>query len=172
MLRAARAADAIREGGFGTPWFAHRDAAGGLTGFEMRGPAFRGFAKGAEKSLFQLPGGPRRGSCHPRRLVVAEAPIDALSVAAVERLPGDTLYLATGGGMGPGTVAALGRLLTGLAAGPEALLVAATDNDPAGERYATLLTAQAATAGVAYERLRPPGGLDDWNDALKRRREQ
>jgi Protein of unknown function (DUF3991) len=34
---AARMADAIREGPPASAWFAHRDAAGRLTGIEMRG---------------------------------------------------------------------------------------------------------------------------------------
>ena len=41
------------------------------------------------------------------RLVLAEAAIDALSFAAIESLRADTLYAASGGGMGPGTIAAL-----------------------------------------------------------------
>ena len=38
ILLAARAADAVREGPHGSAWFAHRDAAGCVTGIEMRGP--------------------------------------------------------------------------------------------------------------------------------------
>ena len=52
----------------------------------------------------------QRGSALPR-LVVAEASIDALSVAAIENVRADTLYAATGGGMGPGTIAAFEALL-------------------------------------------------------------
>ncbi len=36
-----------------------------------------------------------------------EAPIDALSLAAIEQVRPDTIYVATGGGMGPGTLAGL-----------------------------------------------------------------
>src|ERR1700731_2172839 len=45
------------------------------------------------------------------RLVITEARIDALSVAAIEGIRADTLYAAPGGGMGPGTVQAIEHLL-------------------------------------------------------------
>jgi hypothetical protein len=45
------------------------------------------------------------------RLVVTEAAIHSLSLVAIEHLRGDTLYPATGGGMGPGTITALETLL-------------------------------------------------------------
>ncbi|WP_232480546.1 DUF3991 and TOPRIM domain-containing protein [Roseomonas sp. KE2513] len=170
VLRAATAADAIREGGYGTAWFAHRDEAGALTGFDMRGPEFRGFAKGGDKTLFRMPGWIPLRAVQPRRLAVAEAPIDALSLAAVERLQGDTLYVATTGGMGPGSVRALDLLLAQMTPLPGALLVTATDNDPPGERYSAFLAERAAAAGVRCERLLPPGGLNDWNDVLTKGR--
>ena len=166
VLRAAAASDAIREGAYGTAWFAHRDETGALIGFDMRGAEFRGFAKGAEKSLFRLPGWIPSQQRRPSRLAVAEAPINALSLAAIERLRGDTLYVATSGGMGPGTVRGLDLLLAELAALPDALLAIATDNDPAGDRYAAMLAKQAAAAFVRCERHLPPRGLNDWNDAL------
>jgi hypothetical protein len=70
---------------------------------DIRGPAYKGSLTGGAKSLFSLP---PEGPALPS-LVVAEAPIDALSVAAIENVRADTLYAATGGGMGPGTTAAL-----------------------------------------------------------------
>ena len=81
ILVLADAADAVREGPQGSAWFAHRDAAGALTGIEMRGPAWRGFSAGGTKTLFRLPGGP--GSLP--RVAVCEAAIDALSLAAIEQ---------------------------------------------------------------------------------------
>ena len=70
------------------------------------------------------------------RLVLAEAAIDALSRAAIERLREDTIYAATGGGMGPSTIAALEALLLALKDSPDALLESAADANPAGDRYA------------------------------------
>lgn len=167
ILRAASAWDSLREGGHGSAWFAHRDHAGQVTGFEMRGPTFRSFAKGADKALFRLPGWARHRDVRPRRIAVAEAPIDALSVATRERLADDTLYVATSGGLGSLTVDALDQLLAELAAAPGAVLAIATDNDPVGDRYAATLAERARAAQVGIEDLRPPAGMKDWNDVLK-----
>ena len=166
VLAAADLFDAVREGPHGSAWFAHRDHAGVLTGIDMRGPDWRGFSQQSDKSLFRLPGGTGRLV----RLAVSEAPIDALSLAALEGLRADTLYLATTGGMGPLTLASLDALLRDLAGQPDAVLVAATDADAAGERHARRLAERAEAAGVRWERLIPPGGQNDWNDALVRER--
>ena len=135
ILLAARAADAVREGPHGSAWFAHRDAAGVLTGIEMRGPDYRNFSAGGGKTLFRLPGGTGPLS----RVAVCEGAIDALSLAAIERCRADTLYAATAGGMGPETVVALQQLLRDLADDPAGVLIAATDADIAGRRHAARL---------------------------------
>jgi hypothetical protein len=129
----------------------------------MRGPAWRNFSAGGEKTLFRLPGGP---GLLPR-LAVCEAAIDALSLAAIEGERRDTLYAATAGGMGPGTIAALHRILQVLATGPTGLLIAATDADTAGRRYAARLHEIATEAAVRFDTILPPDGLNDWNDALR-----
>ena len=163
ILVAARVSDAIREGPRGSTWFAHRDGAGLLTGIEMRGPAWRNFSAGGGKTLFRLPGGPGGLT----RVAVCEAAIDALSLAAIERDHRDTLYVATAGGMGPATITALQALLRDLAAGPAGILIAATDADIAGRRYAARLEDLATEAGVRFDAILPPDGLNDWNDALR-----
>jgi hypothetical protein len=163
ILMAARAADAIREGPRGSAWFAHRDGAGRLTGIEMRGSDCRNFSAGGEKTLFRLPCGPGR----PSRVAVCESAIDALSLAAIERLRDDTLYAATAGGMGPATVTALRQLLQDMSADPAGLLIAATDADTAGRRYAARLQEMATEAAVRFNAILPPTGLNDWNDALR-----
>ena len=163
ILVAARVSDAIREGPRGSAWFAHRDGAGLLTGIEMRGPAWRNFSAGGGKTLFRLPGGPGGLT----RVAVCEAAIDALSLAALERDHRDTLYVATAGGMGPATIAALQQLLQDLAADPAGILIAATDADTAGRRYAARLENMATEAGVRFDTILPPDGLNDWNDALR-----
>ena len=165
VLDAAAAADAVREGAAGSAWFAHRNNDGVVTHVEIRGPDFKGSLRGGSKTLFRLPGaGPRH-----LHLVITEAPIDALSVAAIENIRADTLYAATGGGMGPATVQAIERLLAHMGPLTGALLAGAADADPAGERYAARYAALAAAAGVAFERLAPPAGTD-WNDFLVQRR--
>jgi uncharacterized protein DUF3991/Toprim domain-containing protein len=162
VLEAAAAADIVGEGAYGSAWFAHRDDNGAVTHVEIRGPHFKGSLRGGTKTLFCLPGA---GPGH-RRLVLTEAPIDALSVAAIENIRAETLYAATGGGMGPATVQAIERLLARMAQLPGALLAGATDANRAGERYAARHAELATTAGVAFERLMPPMGTD-WNDVRR-----
>ena len=152
----------IREGPDSSAWFAHQDQAGRLTGIEMHGPRRRGFGAGSNKSLFQLPGG---DGVMPRLVVVAAA-IDALSLASLEGPRGDTLYLATAGGCGPMTIAALRALLGQRAS--LAQLVAVSAADAAGERHATFLAELAHGLGVECMRLRPPRALVDWNGILVR----
>ena len=166
VLAAAAASDAVRAGSYGCAWFAHRDQHGAVTGIEMRGPGYCGLNEGGEKTLFRLPGG--RGLL--TRLAVNEAPVDALSLAALEGVRADTLYLATAGGMGPSTIACLEGLLGELATYPQAALASATDADEAGDRYHERLAELASVAGVRSERLRPQGGLKDWNDVWRAQR--
>ena len=166
VLRLASQTGVLREGPHGSAWFAHHDHGGRLTGIEMRGPAFRGFSPGSDKTLFRLAMGPEP----IRRLVVLEAPIDAMSLAVLERLPVDTLYVTTAGGMGPETIKALELQLAALAAVPGSMVVAATDADTAGDRYALCLQQMSAATGVGFERLRPSVDGADWNDVLKQRR--
>jgi Toprim-like/Protein of unknown function (DUF3991) len=121
----------VREGAYGSAWFAHRQD-GEVTHVEVRGPDYKGSLTGGRKTLFRF----ATGAAPVRRLVVAEAPIDALSLAVLEDRRPDTLYVATGGGMGPGTIAALQALLGELAAIADALMVSAADANAAGDRYA------------------------------------
>ena len=167
ILEHARTLDVVREGPHGSAWFAHSDHHGRLTGIEMRGPSWRGFSAEGDKSLFRLTGG---RSAAPDRLVILEAPIDALSLAVLEGPRADTLYLATAGGIGPATIKALEALLAERAGRREACLVAATDADRVGDRYAVVLHGIATAAGIAATRLRPPAEAGDWNELLVRAR--
>lgn len=90
-----------------------------------------GAALGGAKVLFRL------GRPDAPRLCVTEAAIDAMSLAALEDLRADTLYLSTGGGWSPAREAAL-RALVGT---PGLQLVAATDNNKQGDIYAGRLLA-------------------------------
>lgn len=165
VILAAARADAVREGPYASAWFAHRDEKGVLTGIEMRGPNYRGFSEDGDKTLFRL----QPGSEPPTRLAVLEAPIDAMSLAALEGLRRDTLYVATAGGMGPGTITCLEREIAALSKRPGGVLVAATDADIQGEKYAARLTAMAEAAGVPVQRAAPPVEQNDWNNVLKAR---
>jgi hypothetical protein len=136
-------------------WAAHRSPSGALTGWEERGPAWRGFATDGAKELFRF------GPAGADRICITEAAIDAMSLAAIEVLRPDTLYVATGGGWSPATDEALRRI----AARSYVRLVAATDNNRQGDVYAERIRAIAADVGAGYVRSRPRG--DDWNEDLK-----
>jgi hypothetical protein len=162
ILEIAGQQDVVRDGPHGSAWFAHRDA-GVVTHVEIRGPTFKGSLRGGDKTLFCV----RAGRGETSRLVITEAPIDALSVAARERLISNTLYVATGGGMGPRTIDALTSALASLTAMSDAVAESAVDADRAGDRYADRHAELARVAGIPFRRLRPPEGLD-WNEVLKR----
>jgi hypothetical protein len=165
ILVAADECDAVREGHYGSAWFAHRDGAGNVTHIEVRGPDFKGSLRGGTKTLFRAAG----GSTQRMRFALTEAPIDALSLAALEGIRPDTAYAATGGGMGPATEAAIETVLAAIAPLPGAHLVSGTDANLAGDRFAARHAEMAAAARVAFERLRPPEGTD-WNDVLQQGR--
>jgi hypothetical protein len=163
IIEAASAAGVLREGPAGSAWFAHFNGAGSVAHVDIRGPTYKGSLAGGAKSLFRLP---PSAQSFPR-LVLAEAAIDALSVAALEDLRTDTIYAATGGGMGPGTIAELEALLAQMAVLPGAVLCSATDANGPGDRFAERHRALAEKLGVAFERLRPPIEGGDWNDILR-----
>ncbi len=155
VLRDAIRQDRIREGPHGSMWAAHVDDNGIITGWEERGPEWRGYSTGGAKVLFRL------GRTDAIRLCVTEAAIDAMSLAALEGTRPDSLYLSTGGGWSPATAAAI-RVLAGRTG---ALLVAATDNNRQGEVYAQRLMVIAREIGAGFERLRPV--QVDWNAGLQ-----
>jgi hypothetical protein len=159
ILFRAIAQDCIREGPYGSLWAAHKDASGTVTGWEERGPQWRGFATGGSKRLFRF------GAPNPRRLCVTEAAIDALSLAAIEatcaQFIAETIYVSTGGGWSPNTDA----LLRDYAQTPGLLLIAATDRNRQGETYAERLRLIAQEAGCRFSRLMPQS--EDWNEDLK-----
>ena len=155
ILHAAIAQDLLREGPSGSIWAAHVDRAGQLIGWEERGPRWRGFSTGGAKELFRL------GNEAALRFCVTEAAIDAMSLAALEGMRADTLYVSTGGGWSPASDAAI----RAIAKRPGILMTAATDNDRQGEIYAGRLQEIVSETGGRYERLRP--STQDWNSVLK-----
>jgi hypothetical protein len=163
IVEAASVAGVLREGPVGSAWFGHFDHNGAVAHVDVRGPTYKGSLTGGIKSLFRLQ---LKGPLLPR-LVVTEAAIDTLSLAAIENLRADTLYVATGGGMGPGTIAALETLLVDLATLPEALFCSATDANGPGDRFAERHQSFARKFGVQFARLRPPIEGGDWNEVLR-----
>lgn len=161
VLDHASAADHVRSGAYDSAWFAHR-CGGAVTHVEIRGPSFKGSLRGGSKTLFRFSWATTAFS----RIAVLEAPIDALSLAGLEGRRGDTLYVATGGGIGPRTIDAL-QTEGGAVALRSGALVIGTDGNAAGDRYADRLRQIATQLGLNVERLRPPE-REDWNDVLKR----
>ena len=144
----------LREGIYGTAWALHRSNAGQPCGWEMRGPQYKGFAKGGDKALFWF-----GELAQARRVVVTEAAIDALSLAAIEGCKEGTAYVSTGGGFGPPTIASLRHVMR-----PGSRIVAATDRGTGGELLAGRLHELAKEAGAGFGRLRP--NAKDWNEQL------
>lgn len=155
VLRKAIKENVLREGPYGSMWAVHCDLSGAVTGWEERGPEWRGFASGGAKHVFAF------GAKSASRLCVTEAAIDAMSLGALEALPGDTLYLSTGGGWSPATT----KTLLMLAKQSGAKLIAASDNNRQGNVFSARLKGIAADAGAGFMRLTPK--LDDWNEDLK-----
>ncbi|WP_237681817.1 DUF3991 and toprim domain-containing protein [Agrobacterium vitis] len=158
VISAAIDADVLREGPYGSVWAKHVDAAGATIGWEERGPDWRGFSTGGAKAFFRF------GKVDAGRICVTEAAIDALSLAAIEQIRPDTIYVSTGGGWSPLTAKALETL----ASGEGAWLVAATDNNVQGEVFADRLRQMADRTGCDFSRVRPES--EDWNEELKERR--
>lgn len=151
VLRAAIRQNLLREGPKGSMWAAYTDDDGALVGWEERGSRWRGFSTGGMKVLFRF------GSADASRVCVTEAAIDAMSLADLEGVRPDSLYVASGGGWSPATEAAL----LWLASRPETLLVAATDADAQGEIYAERIGKMAEETGCRRLRLSPV--QRDWN---------
>lgn len=153
-LERASGAGVLREGIYGTVWALHRSSECLPCGWEMRGPRYKGFAKGGDKALFWV-----GELAKATRVAVTESAIDALSLAAIEGWAAGTTYVSTGGGFGPRTSAAFDQLLPG-----RARIVAATDRGQGGELLADRLHGLARDTGRGFGRLRPGG--KDWNEQL------
>lgn len=160
VIKSAIGSGMLKEGPYGSMWASHIDDDGVITGWEERGPNWRGFSTGGSKVLFRL------GYEDALRLCVTEAAIDAMSLAAFEGFREGSLYLSTGGGWSPTTETALRKL----ASRPGARLIAATDANSQGESFAIRLREIADATGSDWLRLKPPA--EDWNDALRAREEE
>jgi len=115
------------------------------------GPDYRGALKDGAKILFRL----SLATGTPARFVLAEAPIDALSLAAIEGIRAGTLYAATGGGMGPATIEAIARILAEMAGTPGAIFLQRRRRQSRRRALRPAPQELAACAGVPFERLAP-----------------
>lgn len=130
----------VRPGAYGSAWFAHRSQRQ-VAHVEVRSLSYKGSLRDGRKTLFQFSDQFRDFV----RLEVLEVPIDTLSLAAIEEVRRDILYVATGSGMGPGTLEALQANLARLHASGS-VMVSGADANAAGDRYAARHAELAAAA--------------------------
>ncbi|MCC7389431.1 MAG: DUF3991 and TOPRIM domain-containing protein [Phycisphaerales bacterium] len=154
-------AERIRVDGRGNAIFPHynRD---GLCGWEARNRGFMSFAKGGVKGLWCSVPAPT-----DRRLVIAESAIDALSHAALFG-QAEARYISFSGGLNNEQPALLGQAMEQMP--PDSTIVAAVDNDDAGDAYIVLLQqiyAEVGRGDLSFEAGRPPIRGSDWNDVLR-----
>lgn len=136
-------------------------ADGQVVGFEIKAPSFTGFSPGGRKTCWVSIARPG-----DQRLIVVEAPIDALSYHQLH--PDEkSRYLGTGGAVGPAQLEAIRRHIEALPS-PGAVVLA-TDADDAGDKVARQIEALAGAGRC--RRARPPEGKD-WNDYLRARERQ
>jgi hypothetical protein len=162
IIEAASVAGVLREGPVGSAWFAHFDRGGAVAHVDHRGPTYKGSLIGGVKSLFRLR---LKGPSLPR-LVVTEAAIDALSLAAMR------IFAVTRSTPRPG--AAWGRvpslrsrrcssilqgLMTRFSVAPRTLM----------DRVIVLPTGtnHLRENSIHFARLRPPIEGGDWNNVLR-----
>lgn len=152
--------DRIRLCPSGAMLFAHRNGEGRITGFEMDGPEWSGFARGGNRSLCCL--GEEQTA---RRIVMTDTAMNALSLAEIEGHRRDTLYVSTGGNpQAPGLA-----LLQTLASGRE-LVIAMTSGQIPDEAFRKL----AGLPADRIEYLAANGPVEEpwtWNDVLRATRD-
>jgi hypothetical protein len=145
----------------GNALFVHTTEAGDLTGFEIKGQGFTGFATGGTKSAWQSAAWPA-----DRALVVTESAIDALSYFQLHPDPADrTRFLSTGGAPSTRQVEILERIFAQLASASR--IVAAVDSDDAGVKLASRIEDLARRhEGITFQR-HSSWPAKDWNDVLR-----
>lgn len=156
LLASERFAGRMRMDGRSNVLFPHEDIDGALCGFEKKNRGFTGFAAGGEKGLWRS-----NDFDGDVRIVFAESGIDALSYAAL--FPdAHARYRSFAGGLNRETQPALIRAhIAAMPPGSE--VVAATDQDESGHRFAEVIAA--LSDGYVFRAHLPTSG--DWNDVLR-----
>ena len=155
LLHSPRFEGKLRIDARGNVLFAHSDADGRLCGFERKNQNFAGFAAGGTKAL-----GRSNEFDGDDKVVFAEAFIDMLSYAAL--FPDvRTRYRSFAGGLNSSQPELIRADILALPRG--SVVVAATDGDEAGERFASAIAELAD--GYVFQAHRPAAG--DWNDVLR-----
>lgn len=141
----------------GNAIFPHYDSQG-VSGLEIKNERFTGFSKGGEKGLWV------HGPKDPEQIIVCESAIDCMSHYKLHK-PEKAMYVSTAGKM---SVEAKQNLKSLLDNHPDAEVVAAFDNDPAGRKYGQEL------AGLAEKEVKNdlPKESKDWNEQLQKEAQQ
>jgi len=155
LLSSARFKGLLKVDGRSNVLFAHRNIEDRLCGFEKKNRGFTGFSGGGEKGL-----GCSNDFAGDVRIVLAESFIDTLSYAALFQ-DDRARYRSFGGGLNEKQPEIIRAHILALPRGSE--VVAATDGDEAGERFAE--TIQELSDGYAFKAHRP--SIGDWNDVLR-----
>jgi hypothetical protein len=162
VLAAVRFSGFIKVDRRGNAVFPHFDELG-LCGYEIKNAGYTGFSKGGEKGLWLS-----RSEDDDHRLVICESAIDALSHATL--FPsGATRYVSLGGQMNKKQPALLTAMMSKLPANAE--VIAATDNDDDGLRYADTLVQlldNCARDDLQFS-VHRPHDHKDWNQVLQKR---
>jgi hypothetical protein len=141
--------------------FPHFDEEG-LCGFESKNCGFTGFAAGGSKGLWLSQEMPK-----DRRLVLAEAAIDALSYAAIFSAQ-DARYASVGGQTNPKQPELIKAEILRMPAGAE--IIAAMDNNAVGLELATMVgqaVILSRRSDVTFRVHVPEQDGRDWNDVLQ-----
>lgn len=148
----------------GSIFFPHLGVADGdrrLTGYEIKGPDVSLFSKGGRKGLFIS-----KAFAGDREIVFTEAGIDAVSYLAAQGDRG-TRVASTAGRMNQHQHEVVRAAIQHLG---EGAVVAAFDNDKAGDRMVEELeqiTRSAGTEAFEFREHRPEGRGQDWNQVLR-----
>lgn len=142
--------------------FPHIDQEG-VCCLEKRNYEFKGMSGGSEKGLWV-------SNCYKsdRRLVITEAPIDALSYEIMHGKTEITRYASFGGGMQEKQIGLLKRMINKMPDGSE--IIIATDRGTGGEGYADLIKTMSENKSHTIIRAMPPT-KNDWNEELKYQKE-
>lgn len=137
--------------------FLHRNAAGGVIGWEKKNKGFTGFSSGGSKGLFI-----QKIDSHPTQTVILfESAIDAMSFYELGYAKKGDEYIAIGGAPNPKQQ----QMLLERVKSSGAHVCIAFDKDAAGEALADKFAALLEQNNITNERIKSQ--LKDWNDDLQ-----
>ncbi len=146
--------------------FPHYDKDGEIVGYVKKNRKFNGFSEGGEKLLWKS-----NQFKTDTKLVVCEAAIDALSIAAMtancEKMADvffHTRYVSIDGGLSPEAEALLKEEVRQMP--KDAVIEAAFDHDSQGEKYTEKLRLICEECGDKKIQINTPKKKKDWNEVL------